>query len=243
MPQKTKYLLPQLSVFFPCHNEEKNIANTVNKAIPTIKKITPKWEVLIINDGSTDKTLEEAKKLQKKHGQRIKIINHKKNRGYGASFKSGLYKSQYGWIAFTDADGQFKFSEVVDLIKKQQKTKADLVIGYYKGRKVPFYRIWGSKVWELLVFVMFGLRVTDIDCGFKLIRKKIPDTIPKLEAERGPFINSEFLIKAKKSGFKIVEIGVSHFARQYGTASGAQLKVVFAGFKDLISLWKKINFA
>lgn len=242
MPAKAKYLIPQLSVFFPCYNEEKNIENTVNKAILILNKITPQWEILIINDGSIDKTLEKAKILVKKYGRRLKIINHLKNRGYGASFKSGLYNSKYNWITFTDADGQFDFSQIKNLIKKQKQTKADLVIGYYKDRKVPFYRIWGSKLWEFAIFILFGLKVTDIDCGFKLIRKKVADDIPKLEAERGPFINSEFLIKTKKQGFKIVEIGVSHYPRKYGHPTGNDLNVLVAAFKDLLKLWKKLNF-
>ena len=118
-----------------------------------------------------------------------------------------------------------------------------MVIGYYLGRKVPFYRIWGSKLWQFAVWLLFGLKVKDIDCGFKLVNKKVIDTIPKLESERGPFISSEFLIKSKTAGFKIVETGVHHFSRQQGEATGAKLNVIVAGFQDLIRLWFKIKFA
>jgi len=240
---KTKHLLPELSIFFPCYNEEPNLPATIEKALPVIKKITPKWEILIINDGSKDKTLETAKKLVKKYGSRLKIINHPQNRGYGAAFKSGMYGSRYKWIAFTDADGQFNFQDIKKLIKKQKETKADLTIGYYLGRKVPFYRKWGSTIWQLAVFLLFGLRVKDIDCGFKLIKKEVIDNIPKLEAERGPFISSEFLIKAKKKGYKIVETGVRHYERQAGSSTGANLNVILAGLTDLLRLWKKLNFS
>jgi len=124
----------------------------------------------------------------------------------------------------------------------KKKTNADLVIGYYLKRQVPFYRIWGSKyLWEPAVFLLFGLKVRDIDCGFKLIDKKVVKKISPLEAERGPFINSEFLIKAKNAGFKIVEIGVHHYPRQAGKATGADLKVITSGFSDLIRLRKKIK--
>lgn len=232
-----------LSVFFPCYNEEKNIKNTVDKAIPIIKQIASKWEVLIIDDGSTDNTAQVARQLQKKYPRRIKIITHQPNRGYGAAFKSGFYHSQYDWIAFTDADGQFDFADIKKLISTQRRTQADIVIGYYLGRKVPFYRLAGSWLWQLTVFLLFGLKVKDIDCGFKLVAKRVVDTIPKLEAERGPFISSEFLIKAKKAGFKIREQGVHHYARLHGQATGAKLNVVLAGFKDLFRLWFKINRA
>ena len=238
---KAQYLLPELSVFFPCYNEEKNIENTLNKALPIIKKITPSWEVIIVNDGSKDNTLKVAQSLAKKHGPHVKVVNHPKNRGYGAAFKSGLYSARYRFISFTDADGQFNFQDIYKLIDTQKKTKADLVIGYYLGRKVPFYRKWGSSVWQLAVFLLFGLKVKDIDCGFKLVSKKVIDSIPRLESERGAFISSEFLIKAQKSGFKIVEIGVNHYPRKQGEATGAKLNVIIRSFLDLFTLWTKLR--
>ncbi len=235
------YIINQLSVFFPAYNEEANLENTVNKTIPILKDIAQKWEIIIINDGSKDNTEAKAKALIKKYPKYdIKLVNHHPNRGYGAAFKSGIYNAKYDWITFTDADGQFDFNDIKTLISTQNRTKADLVIGYYLGRKVPFYRIWGSKVWQLAVFILFGLKVRDIDCGFKLFKKEVVDTISKLEAERGPFISSEFLIKAKRKGFKIVEVGVHHFERQAGAATGSNLNVVIAGLKDLVRLRFKI---
>lgn len=236
------HIIDELSVFFPCYNEEKNIENTIEKAVPVLNETAKKWEIIIVNDGSKDNTDKVALKIQKKYPKNISIITHNPNRGYGAALKSGLYNSKYEWITFTDADGQFDFSDLTKLIEKQKKTNADMVIGFYLGRKVPFYRIWGSQVWQLAVFMLFGLKVKDIDCGFKLINKKVVDTIPKLEAERGPFISSEFLIKAKRKKFKIVEVGVNHFSRKEGEATGAKLNVILSGLKDLFRLWYKINF-
>jgi len=96
-------------------------------------------------------------------------------------------------------------------------------------------------MWQIFVFLLFGLNVRDIDCGFKLISKKVVDTIPHLESERGAFISSEFLIKAKKTGFKIVEIGVQHYPRKFGEATGAKLNVIVQSFFDLFKLWQKIK--
>ncbi|MFA5024896.1 MAG: glycosyltransferase family 2 protein [Candidatus Shapirobacteria bacterium] len=236
------YLIDELSVFFPCYNEEKNIETTVAKAVSVLKKTAKKWEIIIINDGSKDDTATVALKIKEKYYPNVKIVTHHPNRGYGAAFKSGLYNSKYQWIAFTDSDGQFDFSEIEKFIKTQKKTKSDLVIGYYLKRKVSPLVVLSSKVWELIVFILFGLHVTDIDCGFKFIRKKVVDTIPKLEAERGAFISSEFLIKAKKAGFKITEIGVHHYPRVEGQATGRQLKVIIKSFSDLFKLWYKVNF-
>jgi len=232
--------LKELSLFFPVYNEEANLETTVEKAIPVLKKVAGKYELIIVNDGSKDKTGEVASKLAKKYSF-VKVVTHFPNRGYGAALKSGMYNSRYEWITFTDSDGQFDFSEVSKFITKQKETDADLVIGYYLKRAVPFYRIFGSKIWELAVFLLFGLKATDIDCAFKLFRKKVVETIPKLEAERGPFISSEFLIRAKKAGFKIVEVGVHHYPRKVGAATGSSLKVIFSGLSDLIRLRRKIG--
>jgi len=236
-------LVNELSLFLPCYNEEANLKNTVNKTLPILTKIAQKWELIIVDDGSKDKTGQIAQKLQKKYPQNIKIVTHSPNRGYGASFKSGFYTARYDWITFIDADGQFDFYDIKGLLAVQKKTNADLVIGYYLGRKVPIFRIWGSKLWQLGIFILFGLKVRDIDCGFKLVRKKVIDTIPELVAERGPFISSEFLIKAKKAGFKIVESGVHHYPRTAGEATGAKLNVVLGAFKDLFRLWFKLNIS
>ena len=197
-------------------------------------------EIIVVDDGSKDKTGEIANSLAKKD-KRIKVINHEVNRGYGAAFKSGLYKSTYSWIAFTDADGQFNFSEIANFIEKQKKTGADIIIGYYKKRQVSKAKILTSKMWEYLVWIMFGLKVHDIDCGFKLFSKRVIDTLPNLESERGAFISSEFLIKAKMKGFKIVEISVTHYPRLEGKGTGRDIKVIINSFKDLFRLWKKLR--
>jgi len=236
------HIFDELSVFFLCYNEEANIQTTFNKALPIVQDIAKNWEIILINDGSKDKTGQVIEQIRAKYPKNVKIVTHEHNRGYGAAFKSGVYNSKYEWITFTDSDGQFDFNDIYTLQKKQQQTNADMVIGYYLGRKVPYTVILGSQLWQFVVYLLFGLKVRDNDCGFKLFRKKIIDTIPKLVAERGPFINSEFLIKSKKSGFKIVEEGVHHFPRTAGQATGRKLSVIIAGFRDLFKLWYKINF-
>lgn len=230
-----------LSVFFPFHNEEKNAQPVIEKAFAVLKELKlDNYEVLCINDGSTDKTLEVLEKLKAKF-PKIKIINHEVNQGYGGALKSGFYNAKYDWIAFTDADGQFDFSEIKKFIEKEEETNADLVIGYYLDRKVSNFIKFTSKVWELGVFVLFGLKVTDIDCAFKLISKKVIDDIPPLQSKLGAFISSELLIKAKKEGFKIAEIGVSHFIRKEGKASGRKIKVIINSYLDLFRLWWELK--
>lgn len=235
-----KYLADELSVFFPAYNLEAQIENTVNRAFDMIPQIASEYEVIVINDGSLDKTENILKMLSKQY-KKLKVIKHEVNKGYGAALKSGFYNSKFRWIAFTDADGQFDISELPKLIEVQKKTGADLVVGYYIKRAVPFYRKLNTWLWQLVVRMLFDLKVRDIDCGFKLISKNVIDTIPKLESERGAFISSEFLIKARKSGFKIVETGVHHYPRAEGKGTGAALNVIIKSFIDLIRLWWKLR--
>lgn len=232
--------IDELSVFFPAYNEGKQIGKTVEEAITVLKKIAGRWELIIINDGSKDNTGKVADKLASKH-KNVSVIHHEVNRGYGAALKSGLYSAKYPWITFTDSDGQFDFSELSDFVKKQKDTNADLVIGYYKKRAVPFYRKINSYLWQLFVFMLFGLKVRDIDCAFKLIRADIVKKIPQLESERGAFISSELLIKARKVGAKIVEIPVTHYPRKEGSGTGANIDVIVKSFVDLFRLWKKLS--
>lgn len=233
------YKIDQLSVFFPTYNEESNIEDTVLKAKKVLQKVAKEWEILIINDGSKDNTEQVAKELEKKD-LNIKLINHKVNRGYGGALKTGLQKSKYPWISFTDSDGQFDFAEIVNFIDTQEETKADMVIGYYKKRQVSKAKILTSKMWEYVVYFLFGLKVKDIDCGFKFFRKEVVDEVMPLESERGAFISSEFLIKAKKKGYKIVEIPVTHYPRTQGTGTGRNLNVIVQSFIDLFKLRLKL---
>lgn len=234
------YKIDSLSLFLPTFNEEANIKKTVLNSKSVMLKNVNNWEIIVVNDGSTDNTEKIAEELHKSD-PRIKVMTHKVNKGYGGSLQTGFYNCRYDWICFTDSDGQFDFSEITNFFEKQQETNADLVIGYYRKRQVSRFKIVTSKMWELAVLALFGLRVKDIDCGFKLISKKVIDKIPHLESERGAFISSEFLIKARKAGFKIVGIPVTHYPRVAGKGTGRDLMVIVKSFVDLFRLWKKLK--
>lgn len=232
-------IIDKLSVFLPAYNEEENIKVTTLKVQEVLERVAGSWEIIIVNDGSTDGTLESAQALVRSD-KRIRLISHKQNLGYGAALKSGFYNSRFPWIAFIDSDGQFDFSEITNFIQKQKETNADLVIGYYKKRQVSKSVILTTKLWVYLVFILFGLKARDIDCAFKLVSKRVIDSIPHLESERGAFISSELLIKAKKKNFRIVEVPVTHYPRIKGEATARKLDVIIKSFVDLFKLWAKL---
>ena len=229
--------IKEISAFFPAYNEEKNIEKTISVAEKVLEEMADKYEILVIDDGSKDRTGEIVKKMSKRN-KKIKLITHEKNKGYGCAVRSGFKNCKYEWIVFTDSDGQFDFSELPNFISTQRKTNSDLVIGYYKKRKVSPIRKLNSYFWQLIVRILLGLKVRDIDCGFKLIRRDVVATM-ELKAERGAFISTEFLVKAKEKGFKMVEIPVMHYPRKEGEATGANFKVIINSFKDLYQLKKK----
>jgi glycosyltransferase involved in cell wall biosynthesis len=231
-------MIDSLSVFFPAYNEEAHVELTVRKTKKVLEEVASKWEIIIVNDGSNDKTKEIAQTLSKED-KKIRVINHSKNGGYGEALKSGFYNSKYEWVAYIDIDGQFDFTEISKFLGK--KDSADLLMGYRMKRQDSFYRLLFAKGWALALFVFFGLRLKDVDCGFKMVSKKVLDTIPHLESTRGGMINAELPIKTKKYGFKIAEIGVHHFPRTAGHPKGADLNVIIKSFIDLFKLWIKLR--
>lgn len=233
-------MISELSVFFPTYNEEKNIERVVKIAKKVLQKIAGRWEIIIVNDGSKDKTYEVAVKLAESD-KRIRVVNHKVNKGYGGALKTGFGSAKYEWVAFTDSDGQFDFAEITKFIKEQRKTAAEIVLGFRLKRADSFMRkvyTWG---WTyVLPRMLFGLKVRDYSCGFKLIKRKVFDSVQPLLGEE-KVTQIEMLVKAKRAGFKFAEVGVSHYPREFGKQTGADVKVVLRSVSDLIKLWQKLR--
>lgn len=229
--------MQNLSVFFPAFNEEKSIQSTVEKAIKELEDIKLNYEIIIVNDGSTDNTQMVAESLCEKFKE-VKVLNQE-NGGYGLALRAGFENSKYEWIVYTDADGQFDFQEVTKFLEKTDQ--ADLILGYRIKRNDPYKRLVLAKGWAILLFILFGMRLRDVDCGFKMINKKVLSGIPRLESTRGAMINAELAIKAEKFGFKIAQVGVHHYPRLYGKPTGASIKVIITSFVEVFKLWLKLK--
>lgn len=231
-------MLKSLSVFFPAYNEEGNIKDTVEKAIGVLKKLKiERWEIVIVDDGSTDNTPKVSDGLADKHPQ-VTVI-HQPNGGYGKALITGFTAGKYEWIVYTDSDGQFDFSEITKFVEKTPDF--DLIYGYRIKRNDPFMRLVNAKGWKLMIWLFFGLYLRDVDCGFKMAKKELIEKISPLKSSRGGMINAELAIKSQKEGFKIAQVGVHHYARVSGKPTGASLKVIINSFWDLFKLRLQIR--
>jgi len=226
-------------LFFPFYNEEKKAKEAIRLAYRVLPGLgLERFEVLAIDDGSKDETGAILDQLKSKDYPDLVIIHHFSNRGYGGALKSGFYNSHYEWICFTDGDLQFDLKEIERLIEKSDE--ADLVVGRYLQRSAPLVRKINTFFWDSLVKLLFSIKVKDIDCGFKLIKKGVIEKISPLESN-GAFLSTELLVKAQKAGFRIAEVPVHHYPDLAGGSTGANPRVIIKAFVDLFRLWRKLR--
>lgn len=228
----------KLSVFFPVHNEEKNIPVTLGKAVDVLKQLPLKeYEVVLVENASQDRSPEIVDELARKYSH-VKVL-HSPTGGYGYALRNGFAHAAYDWVVYTDADGQFDFSEVTKFLEKTDQ--ADVVYGYKIKRSDSIFRVLAAKGWALSLFLFFGLRIKDVDTGFKMVNKRVLEKIPPLESTIGGMINAELAIKAKKAGFKVTQVAVHHYPRLTGKPTGVKLNVIIQSYLDLLKLWWKIR--
>ena len=220
-----------LSVFFPAFNEQDIIAKTVENATRAISRFVDDYEVIVVDDGSSDKTAAVVEDLARRDPH-VRLVRHDVNRGYGAALRTGFASAQKDLVFFSDADGQFDLQELPGLLSMLKR--APIVLGYRIRRSDPMYRLFIAKVYNIVVRLVFGLRVRDIDCAFKLFRR---DALQGVELESdGAFISSELLIKLKRRDTPMVERGVHHYPRTTGVSKGATPKVILKTIRDVIQL-------
>ncbi|MFW6108548.1 MAG: glycosyltransferase family 2 protein [bacterium] len=230
--------LSSLSIFFPCHNEEANVERVVRAALDVGPAVADEVEVIVVNDGSGDGTREIADRLAAED-PRVRAVHHPTNRGYGGALQSGFAAAEKDFVFFSDGDGQFDLGELPRLVALVADGEADLALGYRIRRADPLIRSANAALYKGLIRLLFGLRVRDIDCAFKLIHRKVLDRVT-LKAT-GALVSAELLIKARKAGFRMREVGVHHYPREAGEQSGADLRVILRTFVELARLWRQLR--
>ena len=218
-----------LSIFFPAYNEEENIEESVRLAEAAARQLTWDYEIIVINDGSKDRTGEIAERMASEN-PRIRVVHHSPNRGYGEAVRSGIRAARKEYVFFTDADLQFDFSELS--ILWSYVPDCDMILGYRAKRRDPFMRLVNAKAWNLLNRTLFGLRVRDIDCAFKLMRRSVIADLPLIS--KGAMLSAELLIRVQRQGIAFKEVAVTHLPRQRGSQTGAKPAVIIRAFKEMI---------
>ena len=225
-----------LSVILPAFNEEANIRAVVEDAYRNIPKFAPIFEIIMVNDGSKDRTGEICDRLAEELSN-VRVVHHVRNCGYGAALKSGIERARYGLIFFTDADGQFDLKEVAALL--EQTDAYDIVAGYRARRQDPPHRLLFAWGWNILVRLVLGIRIRDIDCAFKAFNRRVFNSIQIQSV--GAMVNTEIFAQASKFGMTVKEVRVSHFPRRHGKPTGSKFAVISKAFRELIKMRRMLH--
>jgi glycosyltransferase involved in cell wall biosynthesis len=226
-----------ISAFFPVYNDWGTIPSMVLLVNSVLERVADKYEIILIDDGSKVLTKKVLAELASKVNN-LRIITHENNKGYGGALKSGIYNAKYDLIFYTDGDAQYNPQELTLLLEKLDDD-VDIVNGYKISRSDPVYRKILGKLYHLITKTMFGFKIRDVDCDFRLMRKKIFDGV-MLEYDSG-IICVEMITKITKKGFKFTEVPVHHYYRVSGKSQFFNFKRLFEVAKNLIKLWYKIQ--
>src|SRR5713101_4085810 len=225
--------LAGLSVFFPAYNDSGTIASMVIRAVQAASELTPDYEVIVGNDGSSDATATIADELARTYPH-VRVVHHPKNRGYGGALQTGFRSASKDLIFYTDGDAQYDPAEL-SALWEQMTPEADLVNGYKISRSDPLHRIIIGRVYHHIVCLLFGLKMRDVDCDFRLMRRAIFERID-LEKTSG-VICLEMMKKIEDAGFRIVEVPVHHYHRAFGKSQFFNFPRIAKTGMDVLRLW------
>jgi glycosyltransferase involved in cell wall biosynthesis len=220
-----------VSIVLPAYNEEANIEHAVGEAEAAAERLFHDFEIIVVDDGSHDRTKAVAKAIASRDG-RVRVISHGRNRGYGEALRTGFLSSRLDYVFFTDADLQFDMNEVEHFLP--YAGTVDVVAGYRVNRQDSWSRRLMARAWNLLVRVLFYVPVRDIDCAFKLFDRR---ALSEVDIESvGAMVNTELMVKLGRSGASVVEVGVHHRPRPAGEARGASPRVIATALREVLRM-------
>jgi glycosyltransferase involved in cell wall biosynthesis len=220
-------------MFFPAYNDAGTIGSLVIQAVQVAGRLTDDFEVIVVNDGSSDATGQIADELARNYPQ-VRVIHHAANRGYGGALRTGFATATKDLVAYTDGDAQYNPAEL-PVLWHALSEQADMVTGYKISRSDPLHRIVIGRIYHLTVKLLFRLRVRDVDCDFRLLRREIFDRVT-LERDTG-VICLEMMRKIQDAGFRVVEVPVHHYHRTHGRSQFFNVRRIFWTGMDVMKLW------
>jgi glycosyltransferase involved in cell wall biosynthesis len=225
-----------VSIVLPAHNEEEVIGRAVAEATSACERLFGGHEIVVVDDGSSDTTASIVRELSRED-PRVRLISHGRNRGYGEALRTGFLASRLGYVFFTDGDLQFDLDEL-ELLLPYVGT-VDVIVGYRRQRQDPWSRRAAAWGWNRLMRLMFFVPVRDIDCAFKLFPQKV---LADFDIESvGLLVNTELMVKLGRSGYSVVEVGVTHRPRPAGESSVANPRVVLKAIAELLRMRRKLS--
>lgn len=225
----------RVSLFFPVYRDERTVERVAAKARRVLDELAADWEIIVVNDGSPDRAGEIAEELARQDA-RVRVVHHGRNLGYGSALRTGLAAARYEWIAFTDGDDEY---EVDDLRKLWRlRDRYDLILTFRYAKRYGSARIFISWVYNNLLRRVFRTRYRDISCGLRLVRKEVADELPLRSTS--PFIGAEIAIKTMLKGFRVGEVGIQTFPREFGKGSSTSLANILATLRDMRAVYREV---
>ena len=228
---------PSLSVFFPAYNDAPSLPGLLAKTFATLEQHVADYEVVVVNDGSWDNTAAVLEELRVRYAPRLRVVTHPHNRGYGGALRSGFESARKDWVFYTDGDSQYDVSELPRLLELV-RPDTGLVNGYKLERHDPAHRIWIGSTYNFFARLLFRIRIRDIDCDYRLIRRDLLDKV-HLTSTSGT-ICVELVRKIELTGCGVVEIGVHHYERQYGRSQFFRVRSLLKTLFELVRLWVRV---
>jgi len=227
------HLAGLVSLVIPAHNEAANLPRVLPAARAVLVALADEFEIVLVDDGSTDQTVAVARSEMGQDGARLRVVSHARKSGYGITVADGLRAARGQWVAFMDGDGQF---DPMDLGRLAERAAdADLITGWRQRRADPWHRSVVSHTFNLLVRLLYGISYRDVDCGFKLMRRQVLDAASPLLA-RSALLNTEIYFKAQRSGLRVAQVGLTHHPRLAGVRSGGRLRPILRAVGELVRL-------
>jgi glycosyltransferase involved in cell wall biosynthesis len=222
-----------VSLVIPAHNEAANLPRVLSAARAVLAGLGDDYEIVLVDDGSTDPTTAVARAEMGEDGARLRVVSHSRQSGYGVTVADGLRAAQGRWVAFMDGDGQFDPMDLARLAAKADG--ADLITGWRRRRADPWHRSVVSHTFNFLVRLLYGISYRDVDCGFKLMRREVLDAVSPLLA-RSALLNTEIYFKTQRSGLKVAQVALTHHPRLAGVRSGGRLRPILRAVRELVRL-------
>jgi glycosyltransferase involved in cell wall biosynthesis len=233
LPAKVK----SLSVFFPAFNDAPSLPALISKTFETLAQCAQDYEVIVVNDGSTDATGAVLATLAREYAPRMRIVTHPENRGYGGALRTGFAAATKDLVFYTDGDGQYDVSELPKLLELMAPD-IGLVNGYKLERNDPWHRIWIGSVYNQFARFLFRIRIRDVDCDFRLMRRDILQEA-RLTSTSGT-ICVELVRKLELSPYRTAEVGVHHYPRLHGRSQFFRIRSLLKTLYQLFRLFVRV---